>query len=46
MIKKDGINQTTYDIIKKEIIDDVEYLYVTNIGVTDDFEYKNLLKLN
>ena len=39
----DGYKNTTYNLTKDEIIDNVRYLYVENIYVNSDFTYKDLL---
>ena len=43
-IQDDGIKQTTYEIKLKWSLDNVTYINVANIGVCNDFKYKNLLK--
>jgi hypothetical protein len=40
----DGLSQTTYTLLNKDTVGNVTYIYVNNIGVTDDFQYKDLYK--
>lgn len=40
----DGYNQTKFNLIKKEIKNNVIYLYVNKISVIEDFKYKDLLE--
>lgn len=40
----DGLSQTTYTLLNKNTVGNVTYIYVNNIGVTDDFYYKDLYK--
>lgn len=44
-ILKDGLKQTTFELISKETRENVTYIYVKNIGVCEDFAYKNILNL-
>ena len=44
-IFKDGIKQTTFELISKETIVNITYIHVKNIGVCEDFAYKNILNL-
>ena len=42
--KLDGLSQTTHTLLNKDTVGNVTYIYVNNIGVTDDFQYKDLYK--
>lgn len=42
-IENDGIKQTTFDVISDIVTNGIRYIDVINIGVVDDFKYKNLL---
>ena len=40
----DGLSQTTYTLVSKETAGNVTYIKVKDIGVTEDFYYKELYR--